>query len=76
MSGLKPLVQKLQTSCDSVQFEVSSLRKEVEEMRLQMKNLLMAVGGEGAITHPEETVSLEQLNNEEVSSFKLLIAVR
>ena len=30
VSELKPLVQKLQTSCDTVQSEVSFLRKEVD----------------------------------------------
>ena len=69
VSELKPLVQKLQTSCDTVQSEVSLLRKEVEEMRLQMNSLLMA-SAEGAIgSRAEETVSLEELNNQQVSSF-------
>ena len=63
---LRPLAQKLQSSYSNLQSEVSSLKKEMEELKQQMKGILMA--GANMDDHKlEETISLEELDHQQVS---------
>lgn len=60
ISDLKPVIEQLRTGYESVQHEVSSLREEMKELRTLLKGAL----GEQQV---EETVSLEQLDQQQVS---------
>ena len=63
---LRPLTHKLQTSCEHLQMEVNSLKKEIEEIRIEMKRMLVGnhqISGQQC----EEDVSLEELNHQQVS---------
>ena len=64
MQELRPLVRRLQTSYDNVQLELSSMKTEMDELRLQMQRVLLSLGDDH---QSEETISLEELNHQQVS---------
>ena len=65
---LTPLVHQLQSSYNNVQVELDSLKKEVEEMRLQLQGLSTSTIADCG-HHSEETINLEELSHQQVSSF-------
>lgn len=63
---LTPLVHQLQTSYNDVKVELGSLKVEVEELRLQLQRLLTSAIAD---QQSEETLNLEELSHQQVSSF-------